>query len=151
MACHPHDPALPRPDGLRGVDCVLGSVEGMKKFIEIAPSSYNGFNFCQGTVSEMCVDPATEVLDAIRYFGAAGKIFMVHFRNIKGGYLKFDEVYPDNGDVNMHQAVLAYKEVGYGGMLCPDHVPQSDADPDNERQHSFCLGYTKALLQVAGF
>lgn len=150
MACHPHDPALPRPAGLRGVDCVLGSVEGLKRFVEITPSKYHGLNFCQGTVSEMCVNPAVEVLDAIRYFGAAGKIFMVHFRNIKGGYLKFDEVYPDNGDVDMLKAVQAYKEIGYDGMLCPDHVPQSDADPDNERQHSFCLGYTKALLQVAG-
>ena len=30
MACHPHDPALP-PGGLRGVDTVLGSVEGIKR------------------------------------------------------------------------------------------------------------------------
>ena len=150
MACHPHDPALPRPAGLRGVDCVLGSIEGLKRFVDIVPSKYNGLNFCQGTVAEMCENPATEVLDAIRHFGAAGKMFMVHFRNIRGGYLKFDEVYPDNGDVDMYQAILAYKSVGYDGMLCPDHVPQSDADPDNERQHSYCLGYTRALLQVAG-
>jgi mannonate dehydratase len=34
-------------------------------------------------------------------------------------------------------------------MLCPDHVPQSAADPDGERQFSYCLGYTKALLQAA--
>jgi mannonate dehydratase len=33
-------------------------------------------------------------------------------------------------------------------MLCPDHVPHSAADPDGERQFSYCLGYTRALLQV---
>jgi mannonate dehydratase len=148
MACHPHDPAVPHDTGLRGVHCVLGSVEGLRKLLSITPSPYHGLNFCQGTVAEMCVQPATEVLEAIREFGGQGKLFMVHFRNITGGFLRFDEVYPDNGDVNMYQAVQAYKAVGYDGMLCPDHVPQSDADPDGERQHSFCLGYTRALIQV---
>ena len=148
MACHPHDPAVPRDVGLRGVHCVLGSVDGLKRFIEITPSPYHGFNFCQGTLAEMCERPAVEVLDAIRYFGEHGKLFMVHFRNIRGGFLNFDETYPDNGDVDMLQAVRAYKSVGYEGMLCPDHVPQSDADPDNKRQHSFCLGYTRALIQA---
>ncbi|HEX2184471.1 MAG TPA: mannonate dehydratase [Chloroflexota bacterium] len=149
LACHPHDPAVPHDTGLRGVHCVLGSVEGLKRFVEICESPYHGLNFCQGTVAEMCVNPATEVIDAIRYFGERQKIFMVHFRNIKGGFLHFDEVYPDNGDVDMFQAVKTYREAGVNVMLCPDHVPQSDADPGGERQFSFCLGYTKALLQAA--
>jgi mannonate dehydratase len=87
-------------------------------------------------------------MDAIRYFTAEQKVFMVHFRNIKGGFLNFQEVYPDNGDVDFYQAMRLYKAAGYTGMFLPDHVPQSDADPDNERQHSYCLGYIKALIQV---
>ncbi len=50
LACHPHDP-LTRP-GYRGVDRVLGTVEGLKKFVQIAESPYHGLNFCQGTVAE---------------------------------------------------------------------------------------------------
>jgi len=148
LACHPHDPAVPHETGLRGVHCVLGSVEGLKRFLSICPSPYHGLNFCQGTVAEMCMNPATEVLEAIRYFGSQKKIFMVHFRNITGGFLNFAEVYPDNGDVDMYRAMQVYKEVGYQGMFCPDHVPQSDVDPDGERQHSFCLGYIRALIQA---
>jgi len=148
LACHPHDPGVPPDTGLRGVNCVLGNVDGLKKFIEIAPSTYHGLNFCQGTVSEMLKDPGKEVFDVIRYFGERQKLFMVHFRNIKGGYLNFDETYPDNGDVDFFKAMRLYKELGYQGMFLPDHVPQSTADPDNERQHSFCLGYIKALIQV---
>ena len=49
MACHPHDPGMPPGKGIRGVDRVLGSVNGLKRFIEIAPSPYHGVNFCQGT------------------------------------------------------------------------------------------------------
>ena len=149
MACHPHDPALPPGSGLRGVDCILGSIDGLKRFIAISPSPYHGLNFCQGTVAEMCENPAKEVIEAIEYFGSRQKIFMVHFRNIKGRFLHFDEVYPDNGDVDMYEAILAYQAIGYEGMLCPDHVPESNADPDGQRQHSFCLGYTRALIQVA--
>lgn len=149
LVCHPNDPAIPHDTGLRGLYHVLGNVDGMRRLLDIAPSPLHGLNFCQGTVAEMCVIPATEVLDAIRYFGKRNAIFLVHFRNITGGFLNFNEVYPDNGDVDMLAAVRAYKETGYDGMLCPDHVPVSDADPDRERQFAFCLGYIRALLQVA--
>ncbi len=148
LACHPHDPPVPHDTGLRGVHCVLGSVEGLKQLLAIAPSPYHGLNFCLGTVAEMCVNPAVEALEAIRFFGRAGKIFMVHFRNIKGGFLHFEEVYPDNGDVDFYQAMRIFKEVGYQGMFCPDHVPLSEVDPDGEKQHSFCLGYIRALIQA---
>lgn len=147
LACHPHDPAV-GPKGLRGIDRVLGTVDGLKTFVELVPSKRNGLNFCVGTVGEMLKDPGKEIFDVIRYFGERNKIFMVHLRNIKGGYLNFDEVYPDNGDMNFYRVVKLFKEIGYQGMFCPDHVPQSEIDPDNEKQHSFCLGYTRALLQV---
>ena len=52
MACHPHDPGMP-PEGYQGVDRVLGTVDGLKKFVTIRESPYHGLNFCQGTVSEM--------------------------------------------------------------------------------------------------
>lgn len=149
LAVHPHDPALPRDTGLRGVRSILGTVEGMKRWVALNPSPYNGFNFCQGTVAEMCDNPAVEVLDAIRHFGREKRLFMVHFRNIKGGLGNFEEVYPDNGDVDFLACVRAYQDAGYEGMLCPDHVPHSESDPDNERQHSFVLGYTAALIAAS--
>ncbi len=149
LACHPHDPALP-PGGLRGVDTVLGSLAGLDRLLAIAPSPYHGLNFCQGTVAEMCADPRREVPDAIRHFGATGKIFMVHFRNIRGGYLDFEETFPDEGDVDMYKCIKLYRSLGYRGMILPDHVPHSAVDTSwGHRQHSFCLGYTRALIQAA--
>jgi mannonate dehydratase len=74
---------------------------------------------------------------------------MVHFRNIRGRMMNFDEVYPDEGDVDMFAAARAYKEVDFPGMLCPDHVPQSDVDQGGDKQFSFCLGYTQAAIQAA--
>jgi mannonate dehydratase len=123
MACHPHDPAMPEPEGFRGVHRVLGSVAGLKRFVEIAASPYHGLNFCQGTVTEMLPDPNREIHEVIRYFGSRKKIFNVHFRNIRGGFLNFEETFPDAGDVDMLAVLKTYKEVGYAGMLMPDHVP----------------------------
>ena len=148
LACHPQDSPLP-PDGVRGVAHVLSSPDALQRFLDVYPSPVHGLNFCQGTVAEMCSNPKREVPAAIRRFGVQGKIFMVHFRNITGGFGDFVEVYPDNGDVDMLEAARVYHEVGYQGMLCPDHVPHSDVDPGGERQFAFCLGYTRAAIQAA--
>src|SRR5206468_4443394 len=138
----------PRDKGYRGVHRVLGSVEGMKKFIEIAPSPYHGLNFCQGTVAEMLDKPGQEIYDVIRYFGSRGKIFNVHFRNIKGGFLNFQETFPDDGDVDMIRAMRLYKEVGYDGMIMPDHVPRIEGDTDGAQAFAFAFGYIQALIQL---
>ena len=148
MACHPHDPGMPPGRGFRGVDRVLGSVDGLKRFIEIAPSPYHGLNFCQGTISEMLARPADEIFDVIRYFGARGKIFNVHFRNIRGGFLNFQETFPDDGDVNMIRAMRVYKEIGYDGMLMPDHVPIIDGDAGGKQAFAYAFGYIQALIQM---
>ena len=112
LACHPHDPGTPKT-GFRGVDRVLGTVDGLKKFVSIEESPYHGLNFCQGTVSEMLQEPGKELYDVIRYFGKRQKIFNVHFRNIKGKRDNFVETYPDEGSVNFVKAMMVYKEVGY--------------------------------------
>ncbi len=148
LACHQHDPGMPPGKGYRGVERVLGSVEGLKRFISIKESPYHGLNFCQGTVTEMLKDPACEIPDVIRYFGSRRKIFNVHFRNIHGRFLDFQETFPDDGDVNMIQCMRVYKEVGYDGMLMPDHVPRIEGDEGGRQAFAFCFGYIRALIQL---
>ncbi len=147
IALHPQDPSMPPGKGWRGVETVLGRVDGLKRFIATVPSPYHGLNFCQGTVSEMLAKPGEEIYDVIRYFGTRGKIFNVHFRNIRGGYLKFQETLPDDGDVDMPRALRTYREVGFDGMVMPDHVPQIEGDTGGQKAFAFCFGYIQALLQ----
>tara|TARA_B100001123_G_scaffold42477_2_gene43583 strand:- start:3957 stop:4937 length:981 start_codon:yes stop_codon:yes gene_type:complete len=145
LACHPHDPYT--PDGYRGVSRVLGTVDGMKKFVQMHESSIHGLNFCQGTVSEMLDDPSTEIFDVIRWFGKRDKIFNVHFRNISGKKLEFEETFPDEGDVDMLKAARTYKEVGYKGMLMPDHAPAVAGENAATVAFAYCYGYIRAVLQ----
>ncbi len=148
MACHPQDPGMPPGKGYRGVETVLGSVAGLKRFVEIAASPYHGLNFCQGTVSEMLARPGEEIFDVIRYFGSRGKIFNVHFRNIQGGFLRFHETFIDNGDVDMLRAMRVYKEIGFDGMMMPDHVPAIPGDTRGAQAFAHAFGYIQALIAV---
>ena len=145
MGCHPQDPGMPKGSGWRGVDAVLGSPDGLKKFVSIKDSPYHGLNFCQGTVSEQLEKPAEQIFDVIRYFGSRKKIFSVHFRNIEGGFLNFRETFIDNGSIDMLKAMRVYKEVGYDGMMMPDHVPRVEG-VDSAQGFAFAFGYIKALI-----
>jgi mannonate dehydratase len=147
LACHPHDPGVP-PRGFRRVVRVLGTVEGMKRFVDIAPSPYHGLNLCLGTTAEMLQDPTREIHDVIRYFGERKKIFNIHFRNIRGRRDDFQETFPDEGDMDMVAVMRTLKAVGYRHMVMPDHLPRHDDDPRGDQAFAFGYGYIKALLQA---
>ena len=146
MACHPCDPWL--PPGYRGVDRVMGGAEGFKKFIEICPSPYHGVNLCLGCMAESVEDPANEVPEIIRYFGSRDKIFLCHFRNIFGGRNKFQEVWPDEGVMNMHRIMRTLKEVGYDHMCVPDHAPGHKEEGAGRQAYAYQFGYIKAMIQA---
>jgi len=145
-ACHPHDPGVP-PQGFQGVARVLGTPEGLKRFISIQRSPYHGLNFCVGTVAEMLRDPRREIHDLIRYFGSRKKIFNIHFRNIRGRRDDFREVFPDEGDLDMVEIAWTLQEVGYPYMVMPDHLPRHRSDPRGLQAFAYAYGYTKGILQ----
>ena len=129
LACHPHDPGMPHDKGYRGVHTVLGSVEGLKRFVEHPREPVSRPQLLPGHgLRDARRTRASEIFDVIRYFGSRGKIFNVHFRNIQGRFLDFRETFIDDGDVDMLQAMRVYKEVGYDGMMMPDHVPKIAGD-----------------------
>ena len=147
LACHPHDPGVPSR-GFRGVARVLGTVDGLKRFVQIRESPYHGLNLCLGTTAEMLQEPAAEIHDVVRYFGTRGKIFNIHFRNIRGRRDDFQEVFPDEGDMDMAAVMRTLKQVGYPHMVMPDHMPRHDDDPRQDQAFAFGYGYIKALIQA---
>jgi mannonate dehydratase len=148
-ACHPHDPGMPS-EGYQGVVRVLGTPDGLKKFVDLHSSPYHGLNFCVGTVAEMLQDPNREIHALIRYFGAKKKLFNIHFRNIRGKRDDFQEVFPDEGSMNMVEVARTLREVGYDRMVMPDHMPAHADDPGGLQAFAFGYGYIKAILQSLG-
>lgn len=148
LANHIADP--PVPEGYRGI-ARWNSPDvfaGIKRFSRLYDSSYHGFNFCVGSIGEGLRNPRSEIIPIIRWVGERKQIFNVHLRNIKGGWNDFQEVYPDNGDMNFLHVVRELRDVGFEGMVMPDHVPHH-ADPASQEQaFAFSYGYIKALLQA---
>jgi mannonate dehydratase len=139
----------PVPDGYKGVDKVLNDFEGMKRFIDIQRSPYHGWNFCVGSIAEMCQDSATEIYQFIDYFGSRDTIFLVHYRNLLGKRYSFREALPDEGDMDFVRVLKALRNTGYAYGIDPDHVPHTADDPQKSRQsYAYCFGYINAMIQA---
>ena len=143
LTMHPNDPPVPV---MRGVARIFHHTDGLRRFLKEVPSKHSGITFCQGTISEMA---GVNVLDEIRHFGRAGKIFLVHFRAVRGRVPRYTEVFIDEGDVDMLEALRTYRAVGYDGPFVSDHTPQVEGDtPWGHRGRTFSQGYMRALVHA---
>lgn len=122
--------------------------EGIKRFANLYKSKYHGFNLCLGSTAEGLKDPKTEILPIIKWVGERNQIFNIHLRNIKGGWDNFQEVYPDNGDMDFFQVLKALRDVDYPYMVMPDHVPHHPDPGSSQQAFAFAYGYIKAMLQA---
>lgn len=144
LTMHPNDPPVPN---MRGVARIFHHTDGLRRFLKEVPSPFSGITFCQGTIAEMGVN----VLDEIRHFGQQGKIFLVHFRAVRGKVPKYTEVFIDEGDLDMLAAMKSYREVGYQGPFVSDHTPRVEGDtPWGHRGRTFAHGYMRALVRAVG-
>lgn len=146
LACHPDDPPVGQ---LRGIDRVLNCVDGLIRLIETVPSPSNGLNFCQGTLGESGID--MEV--AIRRIIATGRVYVVHFRNVhrlESPSMRYDETFIDDGDMDMIATMKLYAELGYDGLIDPDHAPVMEGDGQWQRERGFAhsIGYMTAVKQM---
>jgi mannonate dehydratase len=142
LSLHPKDPPV---KVMRGVERLFTDTAAMERFLDAVPSPANGFTFCQGTVTEMGVD----VIDAIHRIGGRGRIHHVHFRAVRGKVPRYTEVFIDEGDVDMLEAMRAYKAVGYSGAIVSDHTPRLPDDlPGGRIGRSFSHGYIRGLIQA---
>jgi mannonate dehydratase len=146
LAIHPDDPPVSQ---LRGVPRILTSPEALQRVVDLVPSASNGLTFCQGCFGEMGADVPAE----IRRFGRQGKIFFVHFRNIRGTAEDFVETFHDDGQLDMVAAMQAYREIGFQGPIRPDHAPTMEGESNDRPGYSvmgrmLAIGYMRGLLQA---
>jgi mannonate dehydratase len=144
LAMHPDDPPL---SPIRGVGRIMRSVGNFRRLVDMRKSPVNGVTLCQGNFTLMTKDlPA-----AIRGFGE--KIFFVHFRDVRGVPAKFEETWHDAGQTDMLACMRAYRDIGFNGVLRPDHVPTVEGDSNENAGYSsfgrlYAIGYIRGLRQA---
>ena len=139
---HPNDPPLPL---YRGVEQPFTNPAGLDRLLGRYDEPGVGLLFCLGTIYESRADLGM----AIRQFGERGKLFCVHFRNVRGTIPRFEEVFQDEGDFDSAAQMRVLHEVGYDGYVMPDHHPGVLGDTaDNDMSRAWCVGYLRALIQA---
>jgi mannonate dehydratase len=146
LAMHPDDPPL---SPIRGVGRIMRSVENFQRLLDLVPSPMNGITLCQGNFTLMSDD----LPSVIRHFGRQGKIFFVHFRDVRGTPERFEETWHDDGQTDMLACIRAYRDIGFEGVLRPDHVPTVEGDSNANAGYSsfgrlYAIGYIRGLRQA---
>jgi mannonate dehydratase len=147
LALHPDDPPM---TPVFGIARIMRSVDAFQRVIDLVPSTCNGITMCQGNFSLMTEDlPGT-----IRHFGRQGKIFFVHFRDVRGTPEDFVETFHDDGQTDMYACMRAYADIGFDGVLRPDHVPTLYGETNDKPGYEtlgrlFAVGYAKGLREAA--
>jgi mannonate dehydratase len=142
LAVHPNDPPPPK---YRGVEQILGSVDGLRRVCETVKSPANGITFDTGVTREM----GYNVIENIKWFGQRDQINHVHFRNVlmKKPRERYTETFIDLGDNDMLACLRALKEVGYPRLLHPDHVPELPGDPLQRGGWGYAVGHIKSMMR----
>ena len=144
LAMHPDDPPL---SPIRGLGRIMRSVDNFQRLLDLVPSPMNGITLCQGNFTLMTDD----LPSVIRHFG--DKIFFVHMRDVQGTPEKFEETFHDIGKTDMVACMQAYKDIGFNGVLRPDHVPTMAGDDNEHAGYSsigrlYAIGYLKGIREV---
>ncbi len=145
LAAHPNDPPVPI---YRGVAQPLSDLRGLEHLIERVDSPSNCVFFDTGVLTEMGED----AVQAIHYFGTRDRIAIVHFRNVRvqAPQERYVETFIDRGDCDMLACMKALQDVGYTGMVDPDHTPAIDKDTRDTRMGwAFAIGHMLALRDAA--
>jgi mannonate dehydratase len=144
LSMHPDDPPL---SPIRGVGRIMRSVDNYQRLLDIVPSPMNTITMCQGNFTLMTDD----LPSVIRKF--AKKISFVHFRDVNGVPTKYEETWHDAGKTDMLACMRAYRDIGFDGVLRPDHVPTVEGDSNEHAGYSsfgrlYAIGYIRGLQQA---
>lgn len=142
LALHPDDPPT---DSLRRTARLVNQPYKYQRVLDLAPSEANGLEFCLGSLQEMTEG---NVYESIQKYGSQDKISYIHFRNVRGKVPRYEETFVDEGDLDMLRVIEELDDVGYDGVLIPDHTPEMSCDAPWHAGMAYALGYMRAAMQA---
>ncbi len=155
MALHPNDPPVPVSHGHAQI---MATFNDWKRLVSIVDSPSNGMTYDCGVSMEIGEDP----LEVLQWLGSRDRINHIHYRNVvvTTPSLKYEEVFFDEGQVNMFEVMKEIFRIGYKFGLYPEHPRALDYD----REHpggvgknpgdagytgwTYNVAYTKAMMQA---
>ena len=141
LVAHPDDPPM---ESLRNTGRLFTSIPKYEKLLEISSSPSNGFELCLGTLQEMTEG---NVYDFLEKYLPQNRIGYIHFRNVKGKVPLYQEVFVDEGDLDMVRVMKILQKHDYDGVLIPDHTPEMTCGAPWHAGMAFALGYMKGVMQ----
>ena len=147
MALHPNDPPVPVS---HGHSQIVATFNDWKRLIDIVDSPSNGMTYDCGVSREIGEDP----LEVLRYLGSRDRINHIHYRNVlvEKPSVKYEEVFFDEGQVNMFAVMQEIFRLGYKYGLYPEHPRALDYDrehPGGIGKNPGDAGYTGWTYNVA--
>lgn len=142
LALHPDDPPT---TSLRGAARLVNHPDKYDRMLELVPSPASALECCLGSLQEM---RDGDVYATVEKHARAGRIGYVHFRNVRGKVPHYEEVFVDEGDLDMLRIVQILHDAGYEGVLIPDHTPEMTCAAPWHAGMAFALGYMRACLQM---
>jgi len=131
--------------GMQAPEYLLFSAADMEKLIAISPRPCNGVTFCVGCFSIA----GNDLMEWLDRFGAE-RVFMVHMRDVRfppgGG---FEDVRFGEGVIDLPRIAARLTDIGFAGLVCPEHVPRFPGDPCEELSTAWALGYLRGLFTRA--
>jgi mannonate dehydratase len=128
---------------LRGTARLVYQPHYYQKLLDIYPSKANALEFCIGSLAEMTEGDIYEVVD---HYSRQQALGYVHLRNVRGKVPDYEEVFIDEGDVDMHRVLRILQHNGYDGVVIPDHTPQMTCPAPWHAGMAYTLGYIRAVL-----
>ncbi|QTQ16079.1 mannonate dehydratase [Treponema parvum] len=142
LALHPDDPPMPE---LRQTARLVFQPKYYEKLIGLNKSPMNQLEFCLGSIQEMSEG---NVYDCTDKFSAENRISYIHFRNVKGHVPDYEEVFLDEGDIDMFRILKILKKNGFEGLLIPDHTPEMSCPGAWYAGMAYAIGYMRAALKA---
>lgn len=143
LALHPDDPPLAT---LRGTPRLVYRADLYQRVLDLIPSYHNGMEFCVGTLAEM--DDGSDIYAVVDQYSRTDRICYVHFRNVRGKVPYYDEMFVDDGDVNMAEVMRVLKRNDYEGVVIPDHTPAMSCSAPWHAGKAYALGWMRATLAL---
>ncbi len=144
LASHPDDPPLPV---LRGMARLVTQPQHYQRLLDLVPSHHNSLEMCLGTLSEM-PEGEFDIYEAVDRYSKGGNISYIHFRNVRGKAPNYEEVFVDEGDIDMFRVLQILHGNGFEGLLVPDHTPQMTCGDPWRAGMAHALGWMSGSLNA---